>query len=135
MGKCNLQAQTQNGRISGFYRNPQTWNQPPTAMQQAPMEVDKGLVSDIQCQGTSNQPMPIISTKGKGKQKASTIELRRQEVEETEEHLEKIIQHTEDAGADLEVAKLVINDEATYALIEMLLARIDALRGKNWVIE
>ena len=49
--------------------------------------------------------------------------------------MEKIIQHTEDAGADPEVAKLVIDDEATYALVEMLLARIDALRGENRVIE
>ena len=104
-------------------------------MQQAPMEVDEGPASDIRCRETSNQPTPIVSTKGKGKQKASTIELQRQEVEETEEHLEKIIQHTEDAGADPEVAKLIIDDEATYALVETLLARIDALRGENRVIK
>ena len=49
--------------------------------------------------------------------------------------MEKIIQHTEDVGADPEVAKLVIDDKAMYALVETLLARIDALRGENQVIK
>ena len=33
------------------------------------------------------------------------------------------------------MAKLVIDDKAMYALVEMLLACIDALRGENQVIE
>ena len=56
--------------------------------------------------------------KDKGKQKASTVKLQHQEVEKTEECLEKILQCTEDAGADPEVAKLIIDNKATYTLIE-----------------
>lgn len=52
-----------------------------------------------------------------------------------EECLEKILQYTGDAGADPEVARLVIDDEAMYALVEMLLACINALRSENQVIE
>ena len=47
-----------------------------------------------------------------------------------EQRLEEVIQHAEDAGADLELTRASIDDEGFQAVVAALLVHIDALRDE-----
>jgi len=100
------------------------------------MEVDnETLPSAPLHQGVNQMTISMTASRNKEKAKAMTTDLHRQEVEEMEQHLEEVIQHAKDAGADPELTRASINDEGVQAIVAALLACIDALRDEARVME
>jgi len=115
--------------MGGFYPAPPSWNQP------LAMEVDNESPPSAPLQRGANQPVVTsTATQNKRKTKAMNTYLQRQEVEELEQCLEEVIQHAEDAGVDLELTRASIDNEGVQAMVEALLARIDALRDEAQVM-
>ena len=112
---------------------PQMWVQPMAApIQPMVMEVDNDMLWPWKTK------LSFSSRKDKGKTKTLETFICQQRAEEAEKNLDHLLQHTEDAGVDLELAELassLINDKVVHTLVEQLLAHIDMLWDKKWQVE
>ena len=112
--------------MGGMYGVPlQMWMQPPAAPTQ-PSNMD---VNDDASQPTEPK-FSSMTKKSKRKAKVSETFIHRQEVQEVEESLAQVLQRVEEAGLDLELARLAIDSDVTQTLVENLLTHLDMLRNE-----